>query len=87
MVKPLLAGARQALVVLLSLPIYVYQYTISPFVPPTCRFRPSCSAYALQALSRHGPVRGSWLTLRRLARCHPVTWLGGSSGYDPVPPP
>lgn len=49
---------------------------------PSCRYEPSCSAYALVALERHGAVRGSWLTLRRLGRCHP--W--GSFGYDPVPP-
>ncbi|WP_445376653.1 membrane protein insertion efficiency factor YidD [Niveispirillum fermenti] len=50
--------------------------------PPRCRFYPSCSHYALEALSMHGAIRGGWLTLRRLARCHP--W--GGSGYDPVPP-
>jgi putative membrane protein insertion efficiency factor len=53
----------------------------SRLLPPSCRFRPSCSAYAITALKRYGAVRGSWLAARRLARCHP--W--GGSGYDPVP--
>jgi putative membrane protein insertion efficiency factor len=60
--------------------IRFYQLVASPF-PSPCRFTPSCSTYALGALERHGALRGSWLALRRLARCHPF----GSSGYDPVP--
>lgn len=58
-----------------------YQLCISPFTPPSCRFTPTCSQYALEALRKHGLLKGSWLTLRRLSRCHP--W--GGSGYDPVP--
>ncbi|HEY1726079.1 MAG TPA: membrane protein insertion efficiency factor YidD [Steroidobacteraceae bacterium] len=58
-----------------------YQLTISPLLGPRCRFYPSCSHYAIEALQRHGSVRGSWLALRRVARCHPFD--GG--GYDPVP--
>ena len=58
-----------------------YQLCISPFTPPSCRFTPTCSQYALEALRKHGPLNGSWLTLRRLSRCHP--W--GGSVYDPVP--
>ncbi|MBE6213862.1 MAG: membrane protein insertion efficiency factor YidD [Rikenellaceae bacterium] len=58
-----------------------YQYCISPLKPPCCRFTPTCSQYALQALRKHGPIKGSWLTLKRILRCHP--W--GGSGYDPVP--
>ena len=58
-----------------------YQLCISPFTPPSCRFTPTCSQYALEALRKYGPLEGLWLTLRRLARCHP--W--GGSGYDPVP--
>jgi putative membrane protein insertion efficiency factor len=71
---------------LLSAPIYLYRYAISPFLPRACRFEPSCSAYALEALRAHGPFKGSWLAIKRLARCHPIEWLGGSSGFDPVPP-
>jgi putative membrane protein insertion efficiency factor len=67
---------------LVLFPIRVYQYCISPLLPPSCRFYPTCSAYAVEAIMVHGVLRGSWLTLRRLARCHP--W--GGSGYDPVPP-
>ncbi len=58
-----------------------YRRWISPALPPACRFVPTCSAYAEEALSRHGAARGSWLALRRLLRCHPF----GGSGYDPVP--
>jgi putative membrane protein insertion efficiency factor len=66
---------------LLILPIRLWQLTFSAILPPTCRFTPSCSAYAITALTRHGPFKGSWLALRRIGKCHP--W--GSSGYDPVP--
>lgn len=67
-------------------PILVYRYCLSPFLPSTCRFQPTCSAYAVEALKVHGPLRGSWLAARRILKCHPVKKLGGSSGYDPVPP-
>lgn len=60
-----------------------YRTCISPMFPPTCRYRPTCSQYALEALQKHGAIKGTWLTLRRLLRCHP--W--GGCGYDPVPPP
>ena len=72
-------------VALLSAPIRAYRALISPLMPHVCRFTPSCSVYALEALKIHGPVKGLWLVLRRLSRCHPITWLGGSSGFDPVP--
>ncbi len=66
---------------IISLPIRGYQRFISPALPPSCRFTPSCSAYALEALSRHGALRGSWLAARRLVRCHPFN----AGGVDPVP--
>ena len=58
-----------------------YQLLISPILPQTCRFNPTCSGYAIDAIRRHGPGRGGWLALRRIIRCHP--W--GGQGYDPVP--
>ncbi|MXY30014.1 MAG: membrane protein insertion efficiency factor YidD [Gammaproteobacteria bacterium] len=61
--------------------IRFYRAAISPLTPPACRFVPSCSTYALEALERHGTLRGCWLTLRRLCRCHPL----GGKGFDPVP--
>ncbi|MCL2738072.1 MAG: membrane protein insertion efficiency factor YidD [Bacteroidales bacterium] len=61
--------------------IRFYQYGISPFIAKSCRFIPSCSEYAIEALYKHGPLKGLYLTLRRILRCHP--W--GGSGYDPVP--
>ena len=63
-------------------PIRVYKYCISPLLPPACRFYPTCSDYAREAIMVHGVFRGGVLALRRLARCHPL----GGSGYDPVPP-
>ncbi|WP_190819819.1 membrane protein insertion efficiency factor YidD [Saccharopolyspora pogona] len=64
-------------------PVHVYRKVISPLLPPSCRFYPSCSTYAVEALTVHGLFRGGWLTLRRLLRCGP--WHPG--GLDPVPPP
>jgi len=61
--------------------IRVYQRWISPAFPPACRFEPTCSAYAVGALDRHGVLKGGWLAIRRIGRCHP--WNPG--GYDPVP--
>lgn len=63
--------------------VRLYQWLLSPLLPPACRFAPSCSEYAAEALARHGLFRGLWLAARRLARCHP--W--GGHGYDPVPGP
>ncbi|MDR3328143.1 MAG: membrane protein insertion efficiency factor YidD [Prevotellaceae bacterium] len=62
-------------------PIRVYQKLVSPMLPPSCRFTPSCSQYAVEAIARHGIFKGGWLAVKRICRCHP--W--GGSGYDPVP--
>ena len=67
-------------------PIRAYRLFISPLFPPACRFQPTCSQYAIEAIQTHGPLKGLSLALRRLGRCHPISWLGGSSGFDPVPP-
>ena len=61
--------------------VKAYRYVVSPLIGPSCRFHPSCSEYAVGALRRFGALRGSWLAVRRIARCHP--WHPG--GYDPVP--
>lgn len=57
------------------------QLCISPHTPPACRYTPTCSQYAIEAIRKHGPLKGGWLTFKRLMRCHPF----GGSGYDPVP--
>ncbi len=61
--------------------IKLYQRTISRALPPTCRFYPSCSEYAYQAIAKYGPLKGGWMALKRLGRCHPLN----PGGYDPVP--
>ena len=67
---------------LIALPVRAYRLVLSPWVGHGCRYQPTCSAYALEALDRHGAFRGSWLAARRILSCHP--W--GGHGYDPVPP-
>lgn len=67
---------------LLSLPIKAYRLVLSPWIGHNCRFQPTCSCYALEALEKHGAARGGYLAVRRLASCNPF----GGSGYDPVPP-
>jgi putative membrane protein insertion efficiency factor len=71
----------RGLVCLMLLPIRFYQIAISPLLGPSCRFTPTCSEYARQALIKHGPVKGLYLAVWRILRCNP--W--GGSGYDPVP--
>ncbi|HZJ60050.1 MAG TPA: membrane protein insertion efficiency factor YidD [Chitinophagaceae bacterium] len=70
---------------ILSLPfialIKIYQWIISPWIGPKCRFTPTCSQYALEALKKYGLFKGTWLAIKRISRCHP--W--GGHGYDPVP--
>lgn len=68
---------------LLALPVRAYRLALSPFLGVNCRFHPSCSDYAAEALETHGALKGSWLGFRRMARCHP--W--GGDGFDPVPAP
>lgn len=74
MIQKLLRG-------LFLLPVRIYQYMISPLFPAACRYTPTCSQYAVEAIQKHGPVKGWWLALRRFSRCHP--W--GGHGHDPVP--
>ena len=61
--------------------VHTYRAVVAPWLPPSCRFAPSCSNYSLEALRRYGAIRGGWLSVKRLVRCQP--W--GGSGYDPVP--
>ena len=71
----------------LVLLIRAYRLLVSPMIGAHCRYQPTCSAYAIEALERHGFLRGSALAIGRLLRCHPVKWLGGGEGFDPVPEP
>ena len=66
---------------LLILPIKLYQILLSPLIGPSCRFTPTCSNYAIEAINKHGPFKGFWLAIKRISKCHP--W--GDSGNDPVP--
>ncbi|MEL6715566.1 MAG: membrane protein insertion efficiency factor YidD [Planctomycetota bacterium] len=72
----------RALTALLVAPIRLYRRFVSPWTPPTCRFTPTCSAYAEEALRTHGPLRGTWLAVWRILRCQPFS----RGGADPVPP-
>lgn len=73
--------------VLFLLPIRFYQLVISPWLGPRCRYVPSCSHYSHEAIEKHGVIKGGYLALRRILRCHPWESLGGGGGYDPVPEP
>ena len=63
------------------LPVHFYRYCISPLTPASCRYTPTCSQYAIEAVKKHGPFKGGYLAIKRILRCHPF----GGSGYDPVP--
>ncbi len=82
---PAVDDAEEGSASLLALPaiffVVLYQRLLSPLLPPSCRYRPTCSQYTLIALRRYGLIRGGWLGLRRIMRCHPFR----SGGYDPVP--
>lgn len=72
---------KRILSYILLAPIYFYRSAISPMFPPSCRYVPTCSQYAVEAIKKYGPFKGTWLAVKRILRCHP--W--GGSGYDPVP--
>jgi len=73
-----LEGAFEFIVLL---PVYIYRICISPFIPPRCRYLPTCSQYTIEAVKKHGVIKGGWLAAKRIFRCNP--W--GGSGFDPVP--
>lgn len=79
--KQIVAAIRKLLIWFLLLPIRFYRRFISPLLPPSCRFTPTCSQYGMEAIQKHGPIKGLALTIWRILRCNP--W--GGSGYDPVP--
>lgn len=72
---------KKGLVALLILPVKLYQYVLSPMIGPSCRYTPSCSQYTVEALRKHGPFKGLWLSLKRIVSCNP--W--GGHGHDPIP--
>jgi putative membrane protein insertion efficiency factor len=72
---------NKVLITILIIPIKIYKYAISPYLPMACRYTPTCSHYAIEALKKHGPLKGLYLATKRILSCHP--W--GGHGYDPVP--
>ena len=72
---------KKILQFIVLLPVYFYRYSISPLIGPRCRYTPTCSEYAIEAVKKHGILKGGWLAIKRIASCHP--W--GGSGFDPVP--
>ncbi|MPQ48529.1 membrane protein insertion efficiency factor YidD [Marinifilum sp. N1E240] len=79
--KNILNGLKKMILFIMILPIKFYQYFISPLTPSACRYTPTCSSYALQALKKYGPIKGSYLAIKRILSCNP--W--GGHGHDPVP--
>ena len=73
--------AKKVIEFIFLLPVYFYRIFISPMTPPSCRYTPTCSAYAIEAVKKHGILKGGWLALKRILICNP--W--GGTGYDPVP--
>lgn len=72
---------KKILQVIVLLPVYFYRYSISPLIPPRCRYTPTCSEYTIRAVKKHGILKGGYLSIKRIGSCHP--W--GGSGFDPVP--
>lgn len=81
MVKKIFFYFRKGVILVLIFPVKIYQWVISPMIGPSCRYTPTCSAYSIEALKKHGPLKGLWLSIKRILSCNP--W--GGSGYDPVP--
>ena len=81
MLKSLIKTVRNVIEFVVLLPVYFYRYAISPLTPPSCRYTPTCSAYAIEAVKKHGVLKGGWLAAKRILSCNPL----GGSGYDPVP--
>ena len=72
---------KKILQFIVLIPVYFYRYSISPLMPARCRYTPTCSEYTIEAVKKHGILKGGWLSIKRISSCHP--W--GGSGYDPVP--
>ena len=72
---------KKILQFIVLLPVYFYRYSISPLIQPRCRYTPTCSEYTIEAVKKHGILKGGWLAIKRISSCHP--W--GGSGFDPVP--
>lgn len=79
--RSILNAIRATCIFLILLPIRFYRSCISPLTPPSCRYTPTCSVYAMEAIKKHGPLKGLYLACKRILRCHPL----GGYGYDPVP--
>ena len=76
---------RRVVTFFVLLPVYGYRYGVSPLLGPRCRFQPTCSEYAVDAVKAHGPWVGFWLSAKRILSCHPFERLGARHGFDPVP--
>lgn len=72
---------KKIIEIVFTFPIYIYKYTISPLLPNSCRYAPTCSEYSIEAIKKYGPIKGIWLGIKRIIKCNP--W--GGDGWDPVP--